>query len=144
MSRIAEASQRLVQSRAGLRRALRDQVRSSESLAGSLNHTAVLAWMAGLRQMPGTDVVVQALKTWWLQQPLRSASITAWDSAKAALQPIAQRHPAALIAAAIAVGGVLAVTRPWRWVFQPTLLAAVLPHIVNSVLAVRPAPPPES
>ena len=144
MSRIAEASQHLVQSRAGLRRALHTQARSSESGAQSLNHTAVLEWMAGLREMPGADVIVQAFKTWWMQHPLRTASAMAWDAAKVTLQPVAQRHPAALMAAAVAIGGILAITRPWRWIFRPALLAAVLPHLLTSILAARAAPPPES
>jgi hypothetical protein len=142
MSRITEASQRLVQSRAGLRRALRDQTHASDSNRGSLGQNDVLALLTGMRDMPGADVIVQALKTWWMQHPLRAASAIAWDSAKAALQPVVKRHPVALMAAAVAVGGVLAMTRPWRWVFKPALFAAVLPQILSSILAAQPPPPP--
>lgn len=143
MSDITEASQRLVQSRAGLRRALREHSGSSKSPADYLNQTALIGWMAGVREMPGAEVIIQAVKTWWMQHPLRATGTLAWDTAKAALQPIAQRHPAALMATAVAVGAVVAVTRPWRWLFKPALLAAVLPHLVNSILAPRSPPPPE-
>jgi hypothetical protein len=143
MSSITEASQRLVQSRAGIRRALREQGRSDASPTDYLNQTALLGWMAGVREMPGADVIVQALKTWWKQHPLRATSSLVWDTAKAAIQPVAQRHPAALMAAAVAVGAVVAITRPWRWLFKPALLAAVMPHLINSILAPRATPPPE-
>lgn len=143
MSNITEASQRLVQSRAGLRRALRAQSGSSKSPADYLTQTALIGWMSGVREMPGADVIIQAVKTWWMQHPLRTTGTMAWEAAKAALQPVAQRHPAALMAAAVAVGAVVAITRPWRWFFKSALLAAVLPHLINSILAPRAPPPPE-
>jgi hypothetical protein len=142
MSSMTEASRRLEQSRTGIRRALRDQGGSAKSPTDYFNQTALLGWMAGVREMPGADVMIQALQTWWKQHPLRATSASVWNIAKTAIQPVAQRHPAALMAAAVAVGAVVAVTRPWRWLFQPAMLAAVMPHIVNSILAPRATPPP--
>lgn len=142
MSRIAEAAQRLAQSRASLKNALR--VQSSPSTAGDspFNSATTLAWMAVLHKVPGVDVLIQAVQAWWLQQPLQPATSASWDALKVALPPLARRHPAALLAAAAALGGLIAVTRPWRWAIKPALLVALLPQLLSAILAARAQPPP--
>jgi len=69
--------------------------------------------------LPGTGDIMDALGTWWNQAPLR---------------PLAQRHPVALVTGALLAGAVLAWTRPWRWLFRPTLLSTVGPALLTSLL----------
>jgi hypothetical protein len=141
MSTVTEASLRLVQSRARLQHAIRDQVRAHTSDTSPLVAATALAWMGSLSRIPGMDLLLKSVQTWWAQHPLRQPTAIAWDAAKAAAQPLVQRHPAVLVAGAVALGGLLAWSRPWRWAFKPALLAALLPHIITSLLALRVTPP---
>ena len=52
------------------------------------------------------------------------------QAARLALDAAAHRHPWALAAGAAAVGAVLAVSRPWRWLLRPGLLVAVASPLV--------------
>lgn len=70
--------------------------------------------------LPGGNDVVDAVAVWWKE---------------ASLRPLAQRHPVALVAGALAVGALLAWTRPWRWLFRPALVTTLGPALITSVLA---------
>jgi hypothetical protein len=144
MSDIALATQRLGQSRMRLQQTLREQTRLAAAEDLQFTSAASLAWVAGLHKMPGLDAVLRALQSWWAQHPLHATSSAAWDRANTALRPLLRRHPTALLAGAVAIGGLVALSRPWRWAFKPALLTTLLPHLVSSILAAHPPPAPET
>lgn len=133
MSGTSAAESRLAASRERMRLALQAATPRRGAPAG-----AGVDWLAGLQSIPGVGVVITALRSWWAQHPLRGTAMLSAEAAQALLQPLAQRHPLALVLLAAAAGAVLARTRPWRWVMQPALLAGLMPQIIGKVLAEVP------
>lgn len=73
------------------------------------------------------------------------AGVIAATTADAVLEPVAQRHPWRLVLGAAALGGLLAWSRPWRWVVVPALFAGLVPQLLSAALRAPPAgvdPPP--
>jgi hypothetical protein len=77
-------------------------------------------------------LALAALQLWWRRHPLHAAGDAADAVATAALRPVALRHPVGLVLAAALVGGLVAVTRPWRWLPMKSLLAAWLPLLLGA------------
>jgi hypothetical protein len=139
----ASALERLAATRAQLRAALQAQHAPQRPTAGAKVHPSVLSgaasdWLAHLKSQPGVQLVVAAVQSWWVQHPLRTASLVAGEAAKTLAQPLAQRHPIALVLGAAALGGALVWSRPWRWLLKPTLLAGLLPQLASKVVTQLP------
>ena len=73
--------------------------------------------------------------------PLHLAGRMATDALNHAVQPVAQRNPLSLVLGAAVAGGVLAWSRPWRWILTPALLATLLPPLLSRALGTSPALP---
>ena len=86
----------------------------------------------------GTGPVLDALKDWWAAHPLHVAGVVAADAAKTLIGPVAQRHPIALVAGALLLGGALVWAKPWRGILKPALLAGLLPQLLSKAMAVVP------
>jgi hypothetical protein len=86
----------------------------------------------------GTAPVLDALQEWWASHPLHVAGVVAADAAKTLIRPIAQRHPIALVAGALLLGGMLVWAKPWRGILKPALLAGLLPQLLSKAMAVVP------
>ena len=69
------------------------------------------------------------LTAWWSKQPLRMDMTMAMEVAKLLVQPVARRHPYTLVLGAAAVGGLLVLVRPWRWVSRSALMAGLLSRL---------------
>ncbi len=160
MSAVLTASDQLASSRERLRQAMRN---TSAAPGGSSTQRAgrpAMAWLDGLKAIPGASVVIEAVSSWWAQHPLRIAGLVAVGGATGVLQPLAQRHPLGLVLGALLAGGLFAWSRPWRWILTPALFAGLLPQLFSRALAHvppgswmailtalaqetrRPAPPP--
>ncbi len=124
------AAERLAQSRERLRQAL--NTARGPAVAGNAQNTDASAshWLDRLKSIPGASVVTEAARSWWSQHPFRRTCQDLADATKTILQPVAQRHPLGLVAAAFLVGGVLGWSRPWRWIVTPALVAGLLPQLV--------------
>lgn len=131
---IETAAQRLVHSRERMRVALRGTPASPDAAAHSSIH-----WLESLKALAGAGLVIEALSQWWAGHPLRVAGQGIASAAKAVIQPLAQRHPMALVLGAFAVGGLLAWSRPWRWPLGSGLLAGLLPQLLSRLLQPAPA-----
>ncbi len=107
------ACDRLAQSRERLRQALRSKP-SPQGTARPATSGSATAWIGGLMAKPGVNLIAQALK--------------------AVVQPTAQRHPLGLVLGSLVVGGLLAWSRPWRWILTPALLASVMPQLVSKLM----------
>ena len=120
------AVQRLEHSRERLRVAMRAISAPPESAHAA---AAPLAWLEAVKSIPGVDIVLATLQRWWAQHPLRAASDATGQAVQAIVAPIARRHPVLLVLSAVLVGTLLARSRPWRWILEPALLAALLPQL---------------
>lgn len=120
------AVERLMLSRERLRGAL-IEIAPPPDAAGD-HEPSVL--MTALMAIPGVRLVVDSVRSWWSQHPLHMATMVAGNTARSAMGPIARNRPFALIAAAVAVGGLLYWIKPWRGLLKPALLAGLVPHLV--------------
>jgi hypothetical protein len=83
---------------------------------------------------PAARLVLAALASWWSGHPLHLAGTLALQTADAAVRPVAQKHPVALMAGGLAVGAALAWARPWRHLSGKTVAAVVVPALLPSVV----------
>jgi hypothetical protein len=139
------AAQRLDASRLRLMAVLgqdRAKVSAGNCVGQSANQTAdqsapapaIATLLAWLQQLPGAAVLQSAVESWWAQHPLRTVGVVGANAAQAALAPVAQRHPFALVAVAAVVGGVLGATKAWRWLPKSALLAGLVPQLLTQTL----------
>jgi len=137
MSSASGVVQRLALSRQRVRLALAVQRSGSRSdrpaapAAGGVD-----AWSA----IPGIDALFDTVRGWWADHPLRPALLLALQATQTAVAPLAQRHPLALVSAALVAGGLFAWSRPWRWLFSPALLAGLVPQMLSTAMARVPGP----
>ncbi len=134
---------RLAASRERLRQAMQVIVKPPQratagGASSSLFGATGSAWLESLKSVPGINIIVDAVTSWWMRHPLRLASGVASDAARAALQPVAQKNPVALVLGALVLGAVVVWTRPWRWVARPALLAGLFPQVLSKVIAHAP------
>jgi hypothetical protein len=101
-------------------------------------NTVGWSWLEKLQSEPGTRVMLDALRLWWQQYPLRTVGTQVAQSVRNVLTPIAQRNPLGLVVAAFAVGGLLTLAKPWRWISVPAVLAGALPQVLAKMAAQVP------
>lgn len=130
MARIAAASARLDGSRERLRQAMQGRRASTD---GSGNQPGAgpsgLAWLDSLKSLPGISIVTDVLRRWWEQHPMRVPTLLAGEALYAVALPLARRHPLGLVLGAAALGALVVVIRPWRWLARPTPATGVLPQL---------------
>jgi hypothetical protein len=135
------ASERLAQSRERLRQAMQDVMSppKANKHRPSENSAAFDAdWLTKLKAIPGADLLLGLLQDWWAKQPMHVAMTQVAEAVKAALRPISRRHPYAMVFGAAAVGALLVVARPWRWISKPALLASLLPALIAAAMKLMP------
>jgi inactivated superfamily I helicase len=130
-----DPTQRLALTRARLALALRSQAKPANPGAAAGAGAATSSLLDSLQAIPGGAIVLDILKTWWAQHPLRVTTAVLSDAAQVLLRPMAQRHPLGLVAVAFVVGGLLVWKRPWRWIVTPALVAGLLPQLLAKVVA---------
>jgi hypothetical protein len=128
-------SERLVLSRERLRHALREIIASPQVPKDAHPGSLLSAWFNSLKSTPGASGLIEAVRVWWAQHPLRVVGALAADVAKTMLQPIAQRNPLGLMLGAFVVGALLAWSRPWRHILTPALLVGLLPQVLSKAAA---------
>lgn len=141
MSLDVSPCERLAASRERLRQAMQQSPHTGASPGN--NPESLLGGLLGhLQTSPGLGLVVDVLQAWWQKQPIRVALLLASETTKVLVQPVAQRHPYALVLAAAAVGGLTVMLRPWRWISTPALLAGLMPQILSEIMKhLSPKPP---
>jgi hypothetical protein len=103
---------------------------SSSGIGSKLLHA-----LAGI---PGTSILIDSVRSWWSQNPMRVAGLVAADAAKTMLRPMAQRNPVVLVLGAVVVGALLIKVRPWRGILRPALFAGLLPQLISRLMAQVP------
>lgn len=147
MNTATTPAERLVQSRERLRLALNGLPPAPDDPeAAQQSARATAPWWAKLAALPGAGIVIEAVQQWWARHPLRANILLGFNATQAVVQPIAQRHPVALVAAAFVVGGLLAWRRPVGWLLKPALLAGLLPQLLIASMTAQSKrkPPPEA
>ncbi|MBK9574662.1 MAG: hypothetical protein IPO43_19055 [Rhodoferax sp.] len=130
LDRIAAASARLEVSRERLRQAMQGRRAATD---GSGNQAGAgpsgLAWLDSFETLPGISIVTDVLRRWWEQHPMRVPALLAGEALYAVALPLARRHPLGLVLGAAALGALVVVIRPWRWLAVPTPASGVLPQL---------------
>lgn len=139
MSAELTASTRLERSRERLRQVMRPSSAPPGAADNQGTGGLITVWLEKLNSIPGASVVIAAVRSWWTQHPLRLTSMVAAASLKAVVRPIAKRNPLALVLGAVLLGGLLAWSRPWRWIFRSALFAGLLPRFLTRAVAQLPA-----
>lgn len=129
---------RLVRSRERFRQALWASRPLTDNAARPAASGPFSALLDQIKAIPGANVVMDAVRTWWAQHPLRVVVALASDAVKAVVSPVAQRHPLGLVLSALLLGGLIAWSRPWRWKVAPTLFAGLLPQVLVKFMAEVP------
>ena len=134
---VASATERLVLSRHRLQMALAQTVEANRPRATTAEHTSH-AWIDDMKAVPGVGTLVQIISAWWAKYPLNAAASMAFDAANTVAKPLATRHPIPMVLGALVVGGLLAWSRPWRWILKPALLAGVMAQVSAKLIAQVP------
>jgi len=119
----AAASDRLSLSRERLREALRAAASSTSPDPSMDARTDGGGFLARLRHR------------WDSWRPLGLTGLAVARVANAVVRPMVARHPVRMAVGAALFGGLLAWSRPWRWILGSSLLAGLVPR-----LFARPAP----
>ena len=142
---VVKATEQLMLSRQRLQLALAETAHANRPTAAVVKDSETRQspdWIKELRNIPGVGLGLQALSAWWAtrwqQHPLNRAVSMAWDAANAVAKPMAQRNPIPMALAAVAVGAVLAYSRPWRWILKPALFAGLLAQVSAKLVSEVP------
>lgn len=130
-----KAAERLEKSRALLHEAMR---RKPQKWPSTSMRSSIPEWLTNLKSIPVVTVLVEAICSWWMQHPLRAASLLTADTTHAIVQPLARRHPLGLALGALVLGAIVAWSRPWRWVLKPAMFAGLWPQLLSKGIAHLP------
>jgi len=123
-------------SRERLRSAMRERSPSGGGASGKAGSGEMPAWIERVASaVPGAGVIIDAVRAWWNQHPMRVASMVALDASKTLLRPMIQRNPVGLVLGAVVVGGLIAWAKPWRGFLKPALFAGLLPQLISKAVA---------
>jgi hypothetical protein len=93
------------------------------------------SWLRQLRANPMAAICIDVLQEWWTQHPLQATARVAEVAARTALEPVARRHPIALVGTAAAAGALLVWARPWRWLLKPGLAAGIATQLTARLVS---------
>lgn len=96
------------------------------------------SWLHKLTDLPLVEAVIESVKSWWSQHPLRPVALVASEASNAVIAPVAQRNPLTLMLVAAAMGAGLVWARPWRWILGSALFAGLVPQLASRVASSLP------
>lgn len=138
MSTAASACERLAQSRERLRQVMCEEGPPPDDAHHHGHTTSSSEWSTLLKTTPGSLLLFEVFQSWWARQPLRLTLQLATQATNLLVQPVAQRHPYRLVMVSAAVGGLLVLARPWRWLPTSALFAGLLPQLLTETMKHMP------
>lgn len=137
-STVLGATERLNQSRRLLREHMQ-ALNASATEALENAHRPPSAWLAALTAIPVLGPVIESVAAWWSQHPLRVVADVFASTTATAAKPMTQTRPWTVLLMAVAIGGMLAWARPWRFAWlRRAVYAGVLPQLVSTVMSRLP------
>jgi len=138
--RFISAAERLALTRAQLRSAMMEIAHPTPrpSMLGEGMGDWFHQLLGRARSLPGASIVIESVESWWREHPLHTAAVIAGEASKAFVRPIAQRNPQTLLIGVAALGAVLALARPWRWLIRPALFMGIVPKLMSHALRRMP------
>lgn len=150
---------RLALTREELRQAMTPRRRNAERPPEGLSGVAADV-AERVKSLPGVDLVVGVIDSWWARHPLRTVGLVAVEASRSYVSPIAQRRPLGLVLGAMAGGALLMLLKPWRWLPRRALFVGLVPALAlrlarelpidswlqmyRSISVPRGTPPPET
>lgn len=138
VSAVLGATERLNQSR----HLLREHMQAINAAASDIpanSQRPRSAWLVALTAIPVLGPVIESVSAWWAQHPLRVVASVFASSTATAAKPMTQTRPWSVLLMAVAIGGLLAWTRPWRFAWlRRAVYAGVLPQLVSTVMSRLP------
>ncbi|MFN0186743.1 MAG: hypothetical protein ACKVQR_23265 [Aquabacterium sp.] len=134
MTGVTSPVERLARSREQLRLAMSSHGAGETPKAGTGPdgpHNGAWTWMSAL---PAAGIVIDGVQDWWSRHPLNATAHLALVAVRGLVQPLAQRHPWALVLGAAVAGALLVRSRPWRWLLKPALLGGLAQQLLVSTL----------
>ena len=136
------AADRLSVSRVHLQQALMPPPHSTGAGDGS-TRPGFFRWLDRLSTAPVASIVIGTVQRWWATHPMRLAVLLADDAARTVMEPVAKKHPYRLVLGAAAVGGLMMLSRSWRWIprailtpaLTSTLMAGLVPTLISQLKA---------
>lgn len=125
MSAQPSACEHLAQSRERLRQVLVQTQAPPQVDALGTPGAPPRPWLHALKTTPEAGFLINLLQAWWQKQPFAVAMTLVARATNGVLQPVAQKHPYRLVMGAAAIGAVLVLVRPWRWLSMSGILAAL-------------------
>lgn len=144
MNATPDAIRRLEQTRRHLSEALQDIRPPPSASPNPVKEGGFARWLSELKAQPVAGVLLNLVQAWWHKQPLRLGLKLAGAVTNEVLRPTAKAHPYRLVLAAVGVGALFAMVRPWRWLPTAALLSGVLPALLARAVKLRSSQPRRS
>ncbi len=88
-----------------------------------------------IHDAPLLGLVQAGAQSWWRKQPARKVALVVAAASTPPLAQLQRKNPGAVMVCAVGLGVLLALARPWQWLFRPVrslkLLSGLALHMAR-------------